>query len=169
MADYYELLVKEYIEQKGDVVRLNVRFKKEIGGTSDIDVLAFKCDEGKTIVGEVKAATLKEKQTKHEDSDFNDLHLKDKVKELIGSSSFEKCIFCWSVDDETKKYAQDYHGIQITQFPETINDFINKAVSTREKGNWTYDQSYPNIMMLQMLHFFSKPEKGKVRVNLKVA
>lgn len=56
MADYYELLVKEYLEQKGYVVRLNVRFKKEKGGTSDIDVLAFKCNEGKTIVGEVKAA-----------------------------------------------------------------------------------------------------------------
>ena len=42
LADYYELLVKEYLETDGFVVRLNVRFKKD-KGISDIDVLAHEC------------------------------------------------------------------------------------------------------------------------------
>jgi hypothetical protein len=164
LADYYELLVKEYLEQQGFVVRLNVRFRKK-KGYSDIDVLAFNCNQGTTILGEVKAASLRQNEIKKEDEDFNDPYLADKVNELIGQTNFEKCIFCWSVEDEVKKLVEEYK-IKVIQFFEIINFLIEKVVSSRKKNRWIYDQSYPNTMLLQMLYHFSKPQNGKVRIQL---
>lgn len=164
MADYYELLVKEYLEQQGYVVRLDVKFKKN-KGNSDIDILAVPCKDGKTIVGEVKSISLSKNGLIQEENDFNNSHLKDKVKELIGDSAFEKYIYCWSVEDDVKKDA-DKSGIKIIQFPEIINELIKRVVKTRESEKWIYEKSYPNTMLLQMLYHFSKPEKGIIRVNL---
>ena len=96
----------------------------------------------------------------------NDPHLKDKVKELIGNSIFEKYIFCWSAEDEVKKYAYDNYRIIIVQFPEIINSLIGKVSKSRENNKWIYDQSYPNTMLLQMLYHFSKPQKENIRIDL---
>ena len=146
MADYYELLVKEYLEQKGFAVRLNVRFLKTIG-YSDIDVLAINPTERAVIVGEVKAPSLGRKEIEHENVDFNDIHLQNKVKELIGNTNFSKYIFCWAVDDKVRDYALRNFQIYIVQFWEIINYFIEKVTSIRQKNRWIYDQSYPNTML----------------------
>jgi hypothetical protein len=165
LADYYELLVKEYLEQKGFVVRLNVKFLKNTG-YSDIDVLAVNLTQETTIVGEVKAPSLSRKEIEHENEDFNDPHLGDKIRELLGHSNFEKYMFCWSVEDSVKTYALKNFQIKVVEFWEIINFLIEKVINARQSKRWIYDQSYPNTMLLQMLHDFSEPYKGIVRVNL---
>ena len=57
LADFYEQMVKEYLEQQGYTAKLRVRFFKT-RGYSDIDVLAINLADGKIIIGEVKAASL---------------------------------------------------------------------------------------------------------------
>ena len=165
LADFYEQMVKEYLEQQGFTVRLRVRFFKT-RGYSDIDVLAINLTEGRAIVGEVKAASLTNKRIDNEKNDFDDPKLQDKVKELIGDKPYSKYIFCWSVEESTKKYALEKHQITVIQFWEIINYFIERVRKSRKKGKWIYDQTFPNTMLLQMLYHFSEPYKGKVRVNL---
>lgn len=165
LADFYEQMVKEYLEQQGFAVRLRVRFLKT-RGYSDIDVLATSLTDGKAIVGEVKAASLTNKAIDNEKNDFDDPRLRDKLKELVGDKSYSMYIFCWSVEDSTKEYALEKHQITVIQFWEIINHFIERVRESREKGKWIYDQTFPNTMLLQLLYNFSKPYKGKVRVNL---
>lgn len=165
LADYYELLVKEYLEQKGFVVRLNVKFLKN-KGYSDIDVLAINLTQKTTIVGEVKGLSLSRKEIEHENEDFNDPHLRDKMQELLGHSNFRKHIFCWSVEDSVKTYAHENFQVEVVEFWEIINFLIEKVTSARQSKRWIYDQAYPNTMLLQLLHHFSKPYKGIIRVNL---
>jgi hypothetical protein len=165
LADYYEQMVKEYLEQKGFTVRLRVRFFKT-RGFSDIDVFAVNISEGKVIVGEVKTASLTNKRIDDEVDDFNDPRLQEQIKRLIGDKPYSKYIFCWSIDENTKKYALEEHEVTVIQFWEIINHFIERVRKSRQKGKWIYDQTFPNTMLLQLLYHFSIPYKGKVRVNL---
>ena len=165
LADFYEKMVKEYLEQQGYTVRLRIRFFKT-GGFSDIDVFAINSVNEKIIVGEVKGPTLGKKQIDQENNDFNNSHLLKKIKELAGDSKYSKYVFCWSVTEETKEYALKKYQITIIQFWEIINQFIGRVKKVREKGKWIYDQTFPNTMLLQMLSFFNKPIKGKKRIDL---
>ena len=70
LVDYYEKMVKEYLEQQGYAVRLCIRFLKT-RGYSGIDVFAINPIQEKTIVGEVKAYGLNKKEIDHENEDFN--------------------------------------------------------------------------------------------------
>jgi len=165
LADYYEQMVKEFLELQGYTVRLRIRFFKT-RGYSDIDVFAINPVEEKIIVGEVKGVSLGIKEIDHEYDDFNDPHLLNKVKELTGNSNYSKYIFCWSAEADTKKYALEKYHITIIQFWEIINQFIERVRIAREKGKWIYDQTFPNTMLLQLLSNFNKPYKGKRRVDL---
>lgn len=99
-------MVKEYLEQQGYTVRLCIRsFKTR--GYSDIDVFAVNPINETIIVGEVKGFGLSIKEVDKENDDFNDPHLLNKVKELTGNSCFSKYIFCWSAEEDTKKYAKE--------------------------------------------------------------
>jgi len=133
LANYYELLVKEYLEKKGYTLRLNVDFLKN-KVHSDIDVLAVNTLLKKVIVGEVKADPLSKKQIDHENSDFNDTNLVNKVKEIIGSTTnFSKFIYCWSVQDNVKKDALTKYKINIIQFWEIINSLIDEVEKLNQK------------------------------------
>jgi hypothetical protein len=168
LADYYELLVKEYLEKKGFMVTLNVKFLKN-KRESDIDVLAIDPKKDSVIVGEVKDAQLSEKQIDHENSDFNDKNLKNKVKEITGHDNFSKVIYCWSVQDSVKKDAPSKYKIEIIEFWEIINYLIGKVQPEIQKNKWEYETAYPNTMLIQMLldYEYLKSDKGKTKVDLK--
>lgn len=122
MADYYELLVKEFLEREEFIVRLNVKFSKN-KGHSDIDVLAVNSSKS-VMVGEVKDAILSTEQIDNEETDFEDSNLKNKVKEITGRTNFSKFVFCWEVKDNVKKYAFTNYKIIIIQFWEIIDSII---------------------------------------------
>lgn len=169
LADYYERLVKEYLELEGFLVKLNTKFSKgKRGGPPDIDVIAINPSNGKIIVGEVKGTGLEKKDVDTENRDFNDPHLQDKVRQIFGQETYDEYIFCWGVDEDTKSYAKEKYQIHIVQFWEIVNYLINKVRELGRKKRYRYERGieYPNLMLLQMLYHYSKLYRGKIRVNL---
>jgi len=169
LADYYERLVKEYLELEGFLVKLNITFSKgKRGLPPDIDVIAINPSNGKIIVGEVKGTFLERKDVDTENRDFNDPHLQDKVKQILGQEAYDKYIFCWGVDENAKGYAKEKHQIHVVQFWEIVNYLIDKVRELRRKDRYRYESGieYPNLMLLQMLYDYSKPYLGKTRVDL---
>lgn len=161
MADYYERLVKEFLELQGYAVRLNIKFLKN-KKNSDIDIIAVNSRNGDVIVGEVKDVVLSKKQIDTEKSDFNEPNLVLKVKEIVGHDNFSKQVFCWSAKDQDKQEALN-HGIRIREFRELI-DFLLKEVQNRNiKNQWFYETECPNIMLLQLLNdcYRIEPKKGQ--------
>jgi len=167
LADYYERLVKEYLELMGFLVRTNTRFKKG-RGWGDIDIIAIDSSRSQIIVGEVKTRSMGKTDIDGENEDFNNLSQQNKIKEILGNENYDKYIFCWGADEEVKRYAKENYGIHILQFWEIINYLIDKVREIRHKGRWRYERGigFPNLMLLQMLYHFSKEYKGKIRVDL---
>ncbi len=159
MPDYYVALVKEYLERQDFIVRTEIKFKirekdkRGILRTSwgDIDILATKIQDDKVIeiiVGEVKA----EYQTKSEIRNINEWkfenkHVKERLLELIGSSSYKKCLYCWSWTQETREFAKKI-GVTPVSYSEIINYLLMKV---EKREGWFYLKDFPNLMLLQFL------------------
>lgn len=100
------------------------------------------------IVGEVKSdyKTKKEILNINEDK-FENPFIKQKIKELIGSTTFKKCLYCWSWTPETRVFAKNL-GIKPVSLSEIIDHLLR--VVEGHKG-WLYLKDYPNLMLLQFL------------------
>lgn len=159
MPDYYVALVKEYLERQDFIVRTETKYKirekdkRGILRTSwgDIDILAVKVEDDmmtELIVGEVKAEEQTEKEIQEiNEYKFDNKHVKQRLKELFGSSRYKKCVYCWSWKPETREFAQKL-GITPVSFGE-IADYLLKKVE--ERPGWFYLKDYPNLMLLQLL------------------
>lgn len=159
MPDYYVALVKEYLELKGFIVRTETKYKirkkdrRGIQRTSwgDIDILAVKVDDDKVselVVGEVKAEQKNEKEIQEINREkFENPFVKRKFEELFGLSKYKKCLFCWSWELKTRKFAKEL-GIEPISFSEIINQMLEKL---EEHEGWLYLKDYPNLMLLQFL------------------
>jgi hypothetical protein len=188
LAEYYENFVKEYLELQGFFVMQNVKFKKENESgrkaISDIDIIAInpcmhtcsdKCVLDPIIVGEVKASVsfTNKNQVDDEIKDFNNKKLEAKVKEILGDDNYSRYIFCWDANEETRKYAEKDlkdKPIKIREFWEIIEYLIDKTIEKTKneagKRKYLYEPEHPNLMLLQMLHHFSKKYKGRTRLDL---
>jgi len=159
MPDYYVALVKEHLELQDFIVRTETKYKirkKDSRGIlrtswGDIDILAVKIEDNKIselIVGEVKAEAQTEKEIQEIDVDkFENKYVKQRLKELFGSSRHKKCLYCWSWEPKTRKFAEKL-GIIPVSFREIINYLLKKV---EEHKGWLYLKDYPNLMLLQFL------------------
>lgn len=160
MPDYYVALVKEYLELQGFIVRTEIKYeikekdKRGILRTSwgDIDILAVKIEDNKMselIVGEVKGEYQTEKEIQEiNEKKFENQHIKQKLKELFGSTRYKKCLYCWSWDKpKTREFAQKL-GITPVSFDEIATYMLKKV--EKHKG-WFYLMDHPNLMLLQFL------------------
>jgi hypothetical protein len=155
MTDFYESLVKEYLELKGYLVRTRTRFKKN-RRWSDIDVIGVEAKYGKVvhlIVGEVKGESLNSKRVEELNKWMESQELKSKISELFGSTEFEKWIYCWSMEKETKEYARTL-DINICEFVDIIKYLRDRI---KEKKGYFYEEEHPNLMLLQ---FILKKKEG---------
>jgi len=73
--------------------------------------------------------------------------VKQRLKELFGSSRHKKCLYCWSWEPKTKEFAEKL-GIIPVSFREIINYLLKKV---EEHKGWLYLKDYPNLMLLQFL------------------
>lgn len=149
MPDYYVSLVKEYLELQDFVVNTETRYKKN-RGWGDIDILAvkIKANEVELIVGEVKANSQREKEIQEiNENKFENSYVKQKLKELFGSTKYKKYLYCWSWEPKHRKFAESL-DITPVSFGEII-DYLLKIVE--ERKGWLYLRDYPNIMLLQFL------------------
>ena len=78
---------------------------------------------------------------------FENKHVKQRLLKLIGSSSYKKCLYCWSWNQETREFAKKI-GITPVSFSEII-DYLLMKVDKRE--GWLYLKDFPNLMLLQFL------------------
>jgi len=159
MSDYYVALVKEYLERQDFIVRTETKYrmkKKDSRGIlrtswGDIDVLAAKIEDNKIselVVGEVKAEAQTEKEIQEIDEDkFENQYVKERLRELFGSSRYKKFLYCWSWEQKQREFAKKL-GIVAVSFGEIL-DYLLKKV--KEHKGWLYLKDYPNLMLLQFL------------------
>lgn len=136
MPDYYVALVKEYLERQDYIVRTEIKYKmkeKDKRGIlrtnwGDIDIVAVKIEDNKIselILGEVKAEYQTEKEIQEiNENKFENLHVKQRLLELIGSSRYKKYLYCWSWKTKTRKFAEK---LGIT--PVRARDYLSFPVS----------------------------------------
>jgi len=159
MPDYYVALVKEYLECQDFIVRTETKYRireKDIRGAirtswGDIDILAVKVEDYKIseiIVGEVKAEEQTEKEIqKIDEYKFENPHAKRRLHELLGSSQYKKCLYCWDWKPETEEFAKKL-GIIPVSFGKMVEYLLKKV---EEHKGWLYLRDYPNLMLLQFL------------------
>jgi len=150
MPEYYVSLVKEYLEMQGFIVKTETKYKKE-KNWGDIDILAIKIKNGKIvefIVGEVKGEYKTPKEVrKINEEKFENPFVKQKLKELFGSTKYKKYLYCWSWTSKSIETAKEL-GITPVSFTEIINYMLEKV---KEHKGWFYINDYPNLMLLQFL------------------
>ena len=159
MPDYYVALVKEYLELQDFIVRTETKYKirkkdkRGIERTSwgDIDILAMKAKDNnvfEAIIGEVKAEYKTEKEIEEINEDkFENLYVKQKLEELLGTTNYKKYLFCWSWHPMRREFAEKL-GITPVSFDEIITYMLKKV---EEHKGWFYLMDYPNLMLLQFL------------------
>lgn len=159
MPDYYVALVKEYLELKGFIVRTETKYKieqKDKRGITrvnwgDIDILGIKVRDngiGEFIVGEVKGESQNEKEIQEiNEWKFESIHVRNKLKEIVGSTNCKKFLYCWSYEPKAKELAERLQ-ITLVSFKEIVDYMLE---STREHKGWLYLKDYPNLMLLQFM------------------
>ena len=169
MPDYYVALVKEYLERKDFIVRTETKYKirrKDSRGVlrtsyGDIDILAVTIKDDavdELIIGEVKAEPKTKKAIKEiNQRKFESKYVRQKIKDLFGSTNYTKYLFCWSWKMETRKYAEGI-GIRPVSFEEIMNYLLKKV---EENLGWFYLKDYPNLMLLQFLESEGLIEKSQ--------
>ena len=153
----YEKLVREYLEERGWLARSRVKFwqkrnGKKKGGWSDLDIIATK--NGKVIVGQVKAESQNKEDIEQINKDFESARLKAKVVEIAGTREFQKWVYCYSVDNEMRKYAKDNFNIEMCSFGEVLiwvfDEVRNKTYAGKGKS-WLSPIFDSDLMILCML------------------
>jgi len=117
---------------------------------------------------EVKGERLGKKQIDKENEDFNNINQRKRIQEILGHTNYDKYIFCWGVNEETKRYAEEKYQIHIVPFWKIVNHLIDRVRDLGQKDRYRYERGieYPNLMLLQMLYHYSKTYKGKTRIDL---
>lgn len=170
--NFYEKLVRKYLEERGWLVRSRVKFwkmrsDKKKGGWSDIDIIAAKND--KVIVGQVKGESQDKEDIEQINKDFESARLKEKVSEIAGTSEFQKWVYCYSVDNEVKNYAKDNFNVEMRSFGEILRWAFNKVRNETYAGkgkSWLSPMFDSDLMLMCMLIEDKKKEIwGEERTN----
>lgn len=155
--NFYEKLVREYLEERDWLVRSRVKFwqrrnDKKKGGWSDIDIIAVKND--KVIVGQVKAEFQNKEGIERINADFESARLKAKVLKIAGTSEFQKWVYCYSVDNEMRNYAKDTFNIGMCSFGEILKWVFDKVRDETYAGkgkSWLSPQFDSDLLLMCML------------------
>lgn len=155
--NFYEKLVREYLEERGWLVRSRVKFwqrrtDKKKGGWSDIDIIAAKND--KLIVGQVKAESQNKEDIARINEDFESASLKEKVLKIAGTSEIQKWVYCYSVDNEMRKYAKDNFNIEMCSFGEILRwvfDEVRDKTYAGKGKSWLSPLFDSDLMLMCML------------------
>lgn len=174
MAELYESLVRECLElNHGYFVRTDLKYHTDVGGISDVDIIAIHPRKNEMIIGEVKSGSWNDKEIIEffkEKFGKNSEGLDKILKEINIDPSNRKIRFvfyCWPFFTKEKREEIKTNlpkNIDVVFFNQIIQEIID---SYSKKENFEYLPDFPYSMLIQMIESIYNRVKPQLKFERK--